>query len=151
MPRFLLAAVLVAASGLRPAAHGQTKREEIEYLAAPAADQIGAEFLMPAVQQAVANGVATLVARMTAEGNDHGLAFPPSQTVKLIEIVEVPAKRVQVERPEWELVELEVVGPVMESGRPTGRFEKVKRKVRGKKIGTRTVDQLGPTRTAARR
>lgn len=141
----LLPITVIAALGLfAPAARGQTKQEEAECLAAPAADQIGSEFLAPAVQQAVANGVATLMARMTAEGNDHGLAFPPSQTFKVIEVVEVPAKRVQVERPVWEMIEVEVVEPVLESGQPTGRFAKVKRKVPGKKIGTRTVDQLVP-------
>jgi hypothetical protein len=141
----LLPITVIAALGLfAPAARGQTKQEEAECLAAPAADQIGAEFLAPAVRQAVANGVATLMARMTAEGNDHGLAFPQSQTFKVIEFVEVPAKRVQVEHPVWEMVEVEVVEPVLESGQPTGRFAKVKRKVPGKKIGTRTVDQLVP-------
>ncbi|MGB8852991.1 MAG: hypothetical protein WCC69_05435 [Pirellulales bacterium] len=141
---FLAIASIAVVGLLPPAAHGQTKKEEAEYLAAPAADQIGAEFLAPAVRQAVANGVATLVARMTAEGNDLGLAFPPLQTVKLIEMVDVPAKRVEVEYPVWEMVEVEVVEPVMESGKPTGRFAKVKRRVPGKKIGTRMVEQLVP-------
>ncbi len=142
-----LAIALLGGVGLWPlAALGQTKKEEAEYLAAPAADQIGADFLEPAVRQAVANGVATLLARMTAEDNDLGLAFPPSQSRKVIEVVEVPAKRVQVEYPVWEMVEVEVVEPVLESGQPTGRFAKVKRKVPGKKIGTRTVDRLVPNK-----
>lgn len=120
---------------------GQTKKEEAALLATPAADLITTEFLAPAVRQAVANGVATLMARMTAEGNDHGLAFPPNQSVTY-EPIEVRAKRVQRERPVYEILEVEVVEPVMESGQPTGRFAKVKRKVHGKKIGTKTVEEL---------
>jgi hypothetical protein len=144
-----LAIALLGGVGLwPPAALGQTKKEEAEYLAAPAADQISAEFLEPAVRQAVANGVATLLARMTAEGNDHGLAFPPSQTVKVIEVVEVPAKRVQVEHPvyEHEYADVEKIVPVMESGKPTGRFTKIKDRVvvKSRQVGKKTVDHLVP-------
>jgi hypothetical protein len=139
-----LAIALIASLGLfSPAARGQTKKEEAELLAAPAADLITAEYLAPAVRQAVANGVATLLARMTAEGNDHGLAFPPNQTVTY-EAIEVRAKRVQVEEPVYEMVEVEVIEPVIQSGQPTGRFTKVKRRVPGKKTGTRTVERLVP-------
>lgn len=131
-----------------PAALGQTKQEEAELLAAPTADLIPAELLAPAVRQAVANGVAALVARMTAEGNDHGLAFPPTQTVKLIEMVDVPAKRIQREEPvyEHEYAEIEKIVPVIQSGQPTGRFEKVKDRVvvKSKKVGTRMVEHLVP-------
>ena len=129
--------------GVTHAAFGQTKQEEAATLAAPKADKIVTDFLAPAVRQAVANGVASLVARITAEGNDHGLAFPPSQTRKLIEIVEVPAKRVrvQVEHPvyEHEYAMVEKVVPVMESGQPTGRFTKVNQRVvvKSRQVGKR--------------
>jgi hypothetical protein len=145
---FLAIASIAIVGQFLPAAHGQTKKEEAEYLAAPAADQIGVEFLVPAVRQAVANGVATLVARMTAEGNDLGLAFPPSQTVKLIEMVEVAAKRVQVERPvyEHEYAEVEKIVPVMESGKPTGRFTRQKQRVvvKSRQVGKTMVEHLTP-------
>jgi hypothetical protein len=144
MRRFPSVIAWIAAAGLfPPAALGQTKKEEAELLAAPAADLIAAEFLVPAVRQAVANGAATLVARMTAEGNDHGLAFPPNQTMKY-EVIEVRAKRIQVEHPVYEMIEVEVIEPVIESGQPTGRFQKAKRRVPGKKTGTRTVERLVP-------
>jgi hypothetical protein len=134
-------ALLLALVPFGAVAFGQSKKEQAEVLAAPAADQIDAELLGPAARQAVVNGVASLVARITAEGNEHGLAFPPRQTVKY-ERVEVPATRVSVEIPVYEMVDVEVIEPVLESGQPTGRFTKVKRKVRGKKIGTQMVEQL---------
>jgi len=133
--------VAVVASAAPPAA--SRAKEEAALLATPPADLIPTEHLAPAVRQALANGLATLVARITAEGNDHGLAFPPSQTMKH-EPIEIPARRVQVEAPIFEMVQVEVIEPVMESGQPTGRFAKVTRKVRGKKIGTRTEDRLVP-------
>jgi hypothetical protein len=60
-----------------PAAHGQTKKEEVELLAAPDAELISADFLEPAVRQAVANGAAALLARIMAEDNIFSVAFPP--------------------------------------------------------------------------
>jgi hypothetical protein len=148
-----LFALLVIASipGLGPSfqtALGQTKKEEADYLATPSADVITAEFLEPAARQAVANGVATLIARMTAEGNEHGLAFPPAQTMKLIEMVDVPAKRVPVEHPiyEHEYAEIEKIVPVMESGQPTGRFTREKQRVivKSRQVGKKTVEHLTP-------
>lgn len=141
-------AVLVVVGPLSPAARGQNKKEQAELLAAPAADAIAAEFLEPAVRQAVANGVATLVARMTAEGNDSGLAFPPVQTSKLIDVVEVPAKRVTRTYPvyEHEYAEVEKIVPVMQSGQPTGRFTKVKQRVvvKSRQVDKKTVERLVP-------
>ena len=143
-----LALVFVVSMGVTHAAFGQTKQEEAAALAAPKADKIATDFLAPAVRQAVANGVASLVARITAEGNDHGLAFPPSQTMKLIEMVEVPAKRVQIEHPvyEHEYTTVEKVVPVMESGQPTGRFTKVNERVvvKSRQVGKRMVEHLTP-------
>jgi hypothetical protein len=136
-------ALLAALVPIGAVAFGQSKKEQAELLAAPAADLIDAELLGPAARRAMANGVATLVARITAEGNDHGLAFPPRQTMKY-ELAEVPAKRVSVEWPVYEIVEVEIIEPVLESGQPTGRFTKVKKKVSGKKIGTRMIEQLRP-------
>ena len=149
-----VAIALIAAMGLvAPAALGQTKQEEAELLAAPAAVLIEADLLAPAVRQAVANGIAALVARMTADGNDHGLAFPPTQTVKVIEYYDVPAKRIQREEPvyEHEYAEIEKVVPVIQSGKPTGRFEKVKDRVvvKSKKVGTQTVEHLVPDKNGS--
>lgn len=147
---FLAGAVVVAVvlGPLSSVVHGQTKKEQAEYLAAPPPDSITAEFLAPAARQAVANGVAAIVARMMAEGNDHGLAFPPTQTVKLIEMIDVPAKRVQVAHPVWEheYAEIERIVPVMESGQPTGRFTKQKERVvvKSKQVDKRIVEQLVP-------
>lgn len=146
--RLVVAFVASAIGPFSPFVLGQTKQEQAEYLAAPAADQIGAEFLAPAVRQSVANGIATLVARITAEGNDHGLAFPPSQTIKVIEMVEVAAKRVQVEHPvyEHEYAEVEKIVPVMESGKPTGRFTREKQRVvvKSRQVGKKMVEHLTP-------
>jgi len=123
-------------------------KEEAILLEAPTADLITPEFLAPAARQALANGLATLVARITAEGNDHGLAFPPSQTIKLIEMVEVPAKRVKVEHPiyEHEYAFVEKIVPVLESGQPTGRFsrEKVRVVVKSRQVGKKVVEHLSP-------
>jgi hypothetical protein len=146
---FVVATALILVVGpLSPVARGQTKKEQAEVLAAPAADVITADLLAPAVRQAVANGVATLVARMTAEGNDSGLAFPPVQTSKLIEVVEVPAKRITRTYPvyEHEYAEVEKIVPVMQSGQPTGRFTKVKRRVivKSRQVDKRTVERLVP-------
>jgi hypothetical protein len=148
-----IALMLGSGSSFRTA-HAQTKQEEAEALAAPAADVITAELLDPAVRQAVANGVASLIARMTAEGNEHGLAYPPAQTMKLVEMVEVPAKRVSyevAEQPiyEHEYAEVEKIVPVMESGQPTGRFTKARQRVvvRSWQVGKtpkRTGERLVP-------
>jgi len=139
--------VAAAASSAAPPPASRSP-QETDLLAAPAADLITPEFLAPAARQALANGVATLVARITADGNDHGLAFPPTQTMKLVssEEVKTPARRVrvQVEQPiyEHEYGEVERIVPVMESGQPTGRFtkEKVRVIVKSRQVGTRVID-----------
>jgi hypothetical protein len=135
-----------AAAAAPPAA--SRAKEEAALLQTPTADLIATEYLAPAVRQAVTNGVATLVARITAEGNDHGLAFPPSQTIKLIEMVEVPAKRVPIEHPiyEHEYAFVEKIVPVLESGQPTGRFarEKVRVIVKSRQVGKKVIEHLRP-------
>lgn len=154
MPRaivFAVAAVLAVAIGpLSPVVHGQTKKPDAQLLATPAAELIKEEFLAPAVRQAVANGVATLMARMTAEGNEHGLAFPPNQTMIVIAMEKVPAKRVKVEEAvyEHEYADVERLVPVIESGQPTGRFRREMQKtiVKSKKVGTTTVERLRPAK-----
>jgi hypothetical protein len=139
------AAVVLAGTAAAEPGRGLTK-DQAALVAAPAPDQIPAELLAPAVRQAVANGAATLVARITAEGNDHGLAFPPTQTTKFLEMVEIPAKRVPYEEPIYrdEYAMVEKIVPVLENGEPTGRFKKVSEKIRVKRtqIGTRSKERL---------
>jgi hypothetical protein len=142
----LMASFLAASSAAEPAA-GRTD-EEAALLAAPTPDLITVEFLAPAARQALANGIATLIARITAGGNDHGLAFPPTQTMKVVKVeeVKVPARRVRGQREEpiyeHEYAEVEKVVPVLESGQPTGRFTKAKERVvvKSRLVGTRMVD-----------
>jgi hypothetical protein len=146
LSRCLLAVSWIATLGaLSTRALGQTKKEEAELLAAPAAELISPEVLAPAVRQAVANGAAALIARMTAEDNPFGLALPPHQTVRIDGYNEVKAKRVTAERPVYEHVAQEMIVPVIVSGKETGRFAKEKRMVStGKKIGTETFEYLAP-------
>lgn len=143
-----LAPVLAVAILFGPHAavvQGQTKKGDAEKLAAPSAKLITVDFLEPAVHQAVANGAAALIARMTAQDNESGLALPPIQRVRLDGTKEVKAKRMTRERPVYEHVEVEMVLPVIVSGKETGRFEKQKRMVStGKKIGTETFEYLAP-------
>ena len=142
-----LASLLVAGVCLAAPA---SKQQGLAALAAPDAEMIPAATLAPAVRQAVANGAATLLARITAPGNPHGLAFPPAQTMvnKVVEVEKIPAKRVTVQVPvmEHEYTEVEKVVPIIESGQPTGRFQKVKQRVptKSKQVGTRSVEQLQP-------
>jgi hypothetical protein len=115
-------------------------------LATPTPAHIPATQLRPAVEQAVANGVGTLMARILASGNDTGLAFPPRITRKIIGVKKVPARRIQVEEPvyEHEYATVDAVVPELSAGQPTGRFVKGKRSVvvKTKKVGTKTVDRL---------
>lgn len=152
-PFLLGLAAAVVANGLACAsALGQgtqpTKKEVADLLASPSADLISPEFLKPAVKQAVANGLATLLARITVEGNEQGLTVPPAQTMKVVEILDKPAKRITVNQPvyEHEYAEVEKIAPVYESGQPTGRFQKVKDRivVKSKQVGTRSVEKLVP-------
>lgn len=127
------------------AGQGKAKKGDAATLAAPSAELITADFLQPAVRQAVANGAAVLIARMTAQDNESGLAFPPIQRLRRDGHKEVKAKRITVERPVYEYVDVEMIVPVIESGKETGRFEKQTRKVStGKKIGAKMVDFLKP-------
>jgi hypothetical protein len=149
-PRWLplLVALLAAcpAAAAPPAKKPASTKEQAAFLAAPEADLISADYLAPAVRQAVANGLGSLLARITAEGNDHGLAFPPTQTMKVLEIVDVPAKRVQREHPiyEYDYAMVDKVVPVLESGQPTGRFQTVKERVvvKRRQVGKKMVDHL---------
>ncbi|GDX96664.1 hypothetical protein LBMAG47_23290 [Planctomycetia bacterium] len=116
----------------------------------PTGDQIPPTVLTPAVRQAVANGAAALVSRILAPGNTYKLAFPPAQTLvtRVVEIEKIPAKRVSQEQPVWEheYGEVEKLVPIIESGQPTGRFQKVKQRVvvKSKQVGTTTRTVLVP-------
>lgn len=46
-------------------------------LSSPPPDKIPTPELAAAIRQAVANGIASIVARVLADGNDTGLAYPP--------------------------------------------------------------------------
>jgi hypothetical protein len=140
-----LAATLLIANGLcsaAPLAKAPT--------GAPAGDQIPTTVLAPAIRQSVANGAAALVARIMAPSNPQKLAFPPAQTLvtRVVEIEKIPAKRVSQEQPVWEheYGEVEKLMPIIESGQPTGRFQKVKQRVvvKSKQVGTTTRTVLVP-------
>jgi hypothetical protein len=140
-----LAATLLIANGLcsaAPLAKAPT--------GAPAGDQIPTTVLAPAIRQSVANGAAALVARIMAPSNPQKLAFPPAQTLvtRVVEIEKIPAKRVSQEQPVWEheYGEVEKLVPIIESGQPTGRFQKVKQRVvvKSKQVGTTTRTVLVP-------
>lgn len=125
---------------LGPAVYGQTKPDLV-----PKAEQISPDLLEPAVRQAVANGAAALIARITAEDNASGLAFPPVQGRTVTGFKEVKAKRVTRMETIFEQVEQEVMAEIMQSGKGTGRFGKQKIKVStGKKIGERERSDLVP-------
>jgi hypothetical protein len=140
-----LAATLLIANGLCSAAPLATAPT-----GAPAGDQIPTTVLAPAIRQSVANGAAALVARIMAPSNPQKLAFPPAQTLvtRVVEIEKIPAKRVSQEQPVWEheYGEVEKLMPIIESGQPTGRFQKVKQRVvvKSKQVGTTTRTVLVP-------
>lgn len=140
-----LAATLLIANGLCSAAPLATAAT-----GAPAGDQIPTTVLAPAIRQSVANGAAALVSRILAPGNTYKLAFPPAQTLvtRVVEIEKIPAKRVSQEQPVWEheYGEVEKLVPIIESGQPTGRFQKVKQRVvvKSKQVGTTTKTVLVP-------
>lgn len=150
----LSAALALAAMGFVIVARSTAAPPAAAPAAAPAGDQIPTTALAPAVRQSVANGAAALVARILAPGNPHKLAFPPAQTmvVRVAEIEKIPAKRVSqtVQQPVWEheYGEVEKLVPIIESGQPTGRFQKVKQRVvvKSKQVGTttKTVENLVP-------
>jgi hypothetical protein len=85
-----------------------------------------------------------------APSNPQKLAFPPAQTLvtRVVEIEKIPAKRVSQEQPVWEheYGEVEKLVPIIESGQPTGRFQKVKQRVvvKSKQVGTTTRTVLVP-------
>ncbi len=117
-------------------------------LRSPPAERIPVAEMQPAIEGAVSAGVASILARILAEGNDSGLAYPPAMTRKAIGTKSVPARRVTYTEPviEWEYAQVEQVVPETSAGQPTGGF--VKRKVsvpvRSKQVGTRTGEHLVP-------
>ena len=117
-------------------------------LRAPPAEQIPVAEMKPAVEGAVAAGVASLTARILAEGNDFGLAFPPRVSRKMIGTKSAPARRVTVEEPiyEVEYADVEQLVPETSAGQPTGGFvrKKVRVAVRQKLVGKRSREHLVP-------
>jgi hypothetical protein len=115
-------------------------------LAVPPASRIPAAQLRPAVEQAVANGVASLMARILADGNDFGLAFPPRVTRSRVGMKKVPARRemVTVDVFEHDYAEVDQLVPEVSAGVPTGRFvrDKVKVRTKSRKVGTKQVERL---------
>lgn len=117
-------------------------------LRSPPAERIPVAEMQPAIEGAVSAGVASILARILAEGNDSGLAYPPAMTRKAIGTKSVPARRVTYTEPviEWEYAQVEQLVPETSAGQPTGGF--VKRKVsvpvRSKQVGTRTREHLVP-------
>lgn len=117
-------------------------------LRSPSAEVIPVAELRPAVEAAVANGVASVMARILAEGNESGLAYPPRVTRKVIGTKSVPARRVSHEEPVYEIeyAEVEQLVPETSAGQPTGGFvrKKVRVPVRQKLVGQRTRERLVP-------
>lgn len=115
-------------------------------LATPAAEHIPSAQLELAVQQAAANGVATILARIMAIGNDTNLAYPPTTALKLVGDEVVAARRQQVEEAvyEEEWKDVEQLVPEKSGGALTGRFVrgKVHTLVKRTKVGTKTVERL---------
>lgn len=138
------AGCLVLAVRIAPAAEAAGRVDAA--LAAPPAEKIPAERLRPAVEQAVAGGVAALMARILADGNEFGLAVPPRVTRTRIGTKTIPARRVMVTEDvyENEYAEVDQLVPELSGGQPTGRFVKGKVKVvtKSRKVGTRQVERL---------
>jgi hypothetical protein len=117
-------------------------------LAMPEAKDIPVAQLKLAARQAAANGVATILARIMAFGNDTGLAYPPQSSFKVSGFKDVAARKVMVEeavyKDEWKDVEQMV--PELSEGMPTGRFVpgKVRTLVSRTKVGTRTNERFIP-------
>ncbi|MFM8290690.1 MAG: hypothetical protein ACKOC4_03200 [Planctomycetia bacterium] len=117
-------------------------------LRSPPAEAIPAAELQPAIEAAVANGVASVMARILAEGNESGLAYPPRVTRKVIGTKSVPARRVSYEHPVYEVeyADVEQLVPETSAGQPTGGFvrKKVRVPVRQKVVGKQTREHLVP-------
>lgn len=117
-------------------------------LAAPAAEHIPAEQLGPAVEQAVANGVASILARVLAEDNELGLAYPPVVSLKQIGTKQLPARKVTYERPIYkeEYKEVEQLVPEVSAGQATGGFVRAKVRVLVKRtqVGSEKRDHWIP-------
>ena len=117
-------------------------------LAAPAAEHIPAEQLGAAIEQAVASGVASILARVLAEDNELRLAYPPVVSLKRIGTKDLPARKVVIESPIYkdEYKEVEQLVPEFSAGQPTGGFVRAKVKVLAKRtlIDTKTTDHWVP-------
>lgn len=115
-------------------------------LKTPPAEKIPAAPLKAAIEQAVACGVASLKARITADGNSFGLAFPPRVSRKQIGTKDMPASRKVFTEPvyEREYATVDQLVPETSGGQPTGRFVKSKVKVVVKvtKVGEKQVERL---------
>ena len=135
----LLAAVAGAARAAGPADKA---------LRSPTADRIPIAEMHAAIDSAVAAGVASVMARIMAEGNESGLAYPPRVARKEIGKKTVPARRVPYEEPVYEVeyAEVEQLVPETSAGQPTGGFvrKKVRVAVRQKLVGKRTRERLVP-------
>jgi hypothetical protein len=117
-------------------------------LAAPAAELIPAAAITPAIRHAVANGATSIIARILADGNDTGLAYPPVVGLKMVGFEDVPARRMTYEEAvyEHEYKNVSQLVPEMSGGMPTGRFVPgtVRVPVKSTKVGTRSVERLVP-------
>jgi hypothetical protein len=117
-------------------------------LRSPPAEPIPVAEMKPAVEGAVAAGVASVIARILAEGNDTGLAYPPAMKRKVIGTKSIPARRITVQEPiyEAEYAQVEQLVPETSAGQPTGGFvrRKVNVVVRRKLVGTESRSRLVP-------
>jgi hypothetical protein len=143
-------AVAVSLAGLAPsaAAAAPDPKAIAATIAMPSAQQIPPAALAPVIRQAVANGAVSILARILADGNGSGLAYPPVVGLKLVGYEEVPTRKVISEEAvyehDWKNVEQLV--PEMSGGVPTGRFVPgtVRVAVNSRKVGTRTAERLVP-------
>lgn len=112
----------------------------------PAADAIPDAPLQAAVAGAMANGIASLIARQQAEENSSGLMVPPQETRKIegYETKKVPHSRQMVKEPVFEWRDVQQMVPKRdEHGYVIGTELKTVR-VPGKVTGFRDVERLVP-------
>ena len=142
----LLAVTALALGSLRPVIAGEAKVDP--RLISPAAEFIPAAALQPAINGAVASGLASLLARATAPENDTHFVFPPVRTRKVVSYDEkqVPHKWVTIKEPTYqdEYKDVDQLVPIRDQyGTITG-YERKMVKVLAKRtqVGTHDAKRL---------
>lgn len=142
----ILAVASLAWGSIGPVCAGEAKVDP--RLVHPAAEFIPAAALQPAINGAVASGLASLLARATAPENDTHFVFPPVRTRKVVSYDEkqVPHKWVTIKEPTYqdEYKEVDQLVPVRDQyGTITGYERKmVKVLTKRTQVGTRDAKRL---------